>query len=94
MYGLFLAVRSGHILRKQATTYMIKKYSTGKNPRYEKKISKSPPPKDRREGLGIFLKTSVLGGGGEEKKTNFKEEKDMGGFSKTSKSMNVVKVRV
>ena len=30
----------------------------------------------------------------EKRKNNIKEEKDMGGFSKTSKSMNVVKVRV
>jgi hypothetical protein len=31
---------------------------------------------------------------GGKRKNNIKEEKDMGGFSKTSKSMNVVKVRV
>jgi hypothetical protein len=32
--------------------------------------------------------------GGKKEKTDFKEGKYMGGFSKTSKGMNVVKVRV
>ena len=35
-----------------------------KNPRYGENCFKSPPSKDRREGLGILLKTSVRGGGG------------------------------
>ena len=43
--------------RKQGRTYMKKKSPIGK-------IFKSPPPKDRRKGLRILLKTSVRGGGG------------------------------
>ena len=54
----------GRVHIKQTSNNLYEeKYSIRKNSRCGGKFFKSPLSKDRREGLEILLKTSVLGGG-------------------------------